>query len=39
MSDESIQRAGMSAANAANLALFQQNCGMCPDIYPLFRRR
>ena len=34
-----MQRTGMSAADAANLALFQQNCGMCPDIYPLFRRR
>jgi len=34
-----IQRTGMSSADAANLLLSQQNCGMCPDVYPLFRRR
>jgi Bacterial Ig-like domain (group 2) len=33
------QRTGMTAGDAANRVLFQQNCGMCPDVYPLFRRR
>lgn len=32
-------RTGMSAADAQNLTLFQQSCGMCPDLYPKFRHR
>ena len=32
-------RTGMSAADQANLVLFQQNYGMCPDVYPNFKRR
>jgi hypothetical protein len=33
-----IARTGMSQADAANLALAQQNCGMCPDVYARFPR-
>ena len=31
-------RTGMSQADAQNLNLFQQSCGMCPDLYPKFHR-
>lgn len=32
-------RTGMSPAEAQDLARFQQNCGMCPDLYDRFRSR
>jgi hypothetical protein len=32
-------RIGMSQADAQNLTLFQQSCGMCPDLYPQFKHR
>jgi hypothetical protein len=32
-------RTGMSQADAQNLRLFQQSCGICPDLYPRFRHR
>jgi hypothetical protein len=32
-------RTGMSPADAADLRLFQQSCGMCPDLYGRFRHR
>lgn len=32
-------RTGMSAADATNLRLAQQSCGMCPDVYGNFRRK
>lgn len=34
-----MSRTGMSQADAQNVALFQQNCGMCPDLYGKFRHR
>lgn len=34
-----IARTGMSQADAQNLTLAQQSCGMCPDVYQKFRRR
>jgi hypothetical protein len=34
-----IQRTGMSQAEANDLAAFQSNCGLCPDVYGRFRRR
>lgn len=34
-----IARTGMSQADAQNLTLAQQSCGMCPDLYQKFRRR
>jgi hypothetical protein len=33
-----IARTGMSQADAQNLTLAQQSCGMCPDLYQKFRR-
>jgi hypothetical protein len=33
-----IARTGMSQADAQNLTLAQQSCGMCPDLYQRFRR-
>lgn len=32
-------RTGMSQADAQDLRLFQQNCGMCPDLFQKFRHR
>lgn len=32
-------RTGMSFADATDLRLFQQSCGMCPDLYGRFRHR
>jgi hypothetical protein len=32
-------RTAMSQADAQNLTLFQQSCGMCPDLYKLFKHR
>jgi len=32
-------RTGMSAADAQDLRLFQQSCGMCPDLYSKFRHQ
>jgi hypothetical protein len=32
-------RTGMSQADVQNLALFQQSCGMCPDLYGQFHHR
>jgi hypothetical protein len=37
--DQCRARTGMSAADAANLTLAQQSCGMCPDVYGSFKRR
>jgi hypothetical protein len=34
-----IARTGMSQADARNLALAQQSCGMCPDVYAQFKHR
>ena len=34
-----ISRTGMSQADAQNLSLAQQSCGMCPDLYQKFRHR
>ena len=34
-----VNRGGMSAADATNSPLAQQNYGMCPDLYPRFRHR
>ncbi|HET7218775.1 MAG TPA: hypothetical protein VFJ02_12045 [Vicinamibacterales bacterium] len=34
-----IARTGMSQADARDLALAQQSCGMCPDVYRQFRHR
>ena len=33
-----IQRSGMSPQQASSVTDFQQNYGMCPDVYPRFRR-
>jgi hypothetical protein len=35
---ECRQRTGMSAQQAGDTREFQLNCGMCPDVYPRFRR-
>ena len=32
-----ISRTGMPQAEAQNLTLLRQYCGMCPDLYPKFR--
>lgn len=32
-------RTGMSAADAQSLNLFQQSCGVCPDVFSRFRHR
>jgi hypothetical protein len=32
-------RTGMSQADAQDLRLFQQSCGICPDLYQKFRHR
>jgi hypothetical protein len=34
-----VSRTGMSLPDAQNLRLFQQSCGMCPDLYQKFRHR
>lgn len=34
-----IARTGMSQADAANLQMSQQSCGLCPDVYRQFRHR
>lgn len=34
-----VSRTAMSQADAQSLPLFQQSCGMCPDVYGRFRRR
>ncbi len=34
-----VARTGMSQVDAQSTALFQQNCGMCPDLYGKFRHR
>jgi hypothetical protein len=36
---ECTSRTGMSQADAVNTRLFQESCGMCPDVYPKFRHR
>jgi hypothetical protein len=36
---ECTARTGMSSSAATNRSLFQQHCGMCPDVYLNFRPR
>jgi hypothetical protein len=37
--DQCTSRTGMSRAQAQDRRLFQENCGMCPDVYTRFRHR
>jgi hypothetical protein len=37
--DQCTTRTGMSTADQNNRRLFQEYCGMCPDVYLNFRRR
>jgi hypothetical protein len=36
---ECTARTGMTPAQAQDRRLFQESCGMCPDLYPKFRHR
>lgn len=37
--DTCVARTGMSGADRNNRRLSQENCGLCPDVYPRIRRR
>ena len=34
-----IARTGMTSQQASDRSLAQLNCGLCPDVFPRFRRR